>query len=86
MSKPTIPEVMPIVRAYLAKPENGVGGNLHIVLDDGNVHDDHVKFCIDQSIERGDKDGEYLGRILLSMSFTQRTKIYKNIYNKEFYP
>ena len=37
MNKPTILEVMPLVKAYYEKPENGAGGNLHIVLDDGNI-------------------------------------------------
>lgn len=78
--KPTIPDVMPVAKAYIAKPGNSVGGNLHIVLEDGNVHDDHIKFCLDQCIQANDRDGVYLCELLLRMSRTQRTKISRNIY------
>ena len=81
MTKPTIPEVMPLVKAYRDTPGNSVGGNLHIVLDDGNIHDDHIQFCLDQCVERNDKEGEKLCRLLLSMSRTQRKKISRNFYN-----
>lgn len=43
---PTVAEVLPLVNAYYAKPGNSVGGNLHIVLDDCNVEDGHVEFCL----------------------------------------
>jgi hypothetical protein len=76
--KPTVPEVMPLVRAYYAKEENGAGGSLHIVLDDGNVEDSSVEFCIEEAEKRGDKDGVELGKILLRMSKTQRNKLYMN--------
>lgn len=73
--KPTVPDVLPLVRAYYAKPENGVGGNLHIVLDDGNVEDSHVRFCLDRAHEAGDADGIALAGLLLRMSRTQRLKL-----------
>ena len=75
MSKPTVPQVQPIVDAFYAIDGNGVGGVLHIVLDDGNVHDDHVQFCIDRAETEGDARGAALGRVLLSMSRTQRRKL-----------
>ena len=40
--KPTVPEVLPLVRAYYQKPGNIVGGNLHLVLDDENVENEHI--------------------------------------------
>jgi hypothetical protein len=43
--RPTVPEVLPLVRAYLEIDGNYNGGSLHIVIDDGNVADDHVEFC-----------------------------------------
>jgi hypothetical protein len=75
-SKPTIPEVLPLVQAYYAKPGNFAGGSLHIVLDDGNVNDGSVQFCIDYAREKGDEDGIALGMLLLRMSKTQRSKLY----------
>jgi len=74
-TKPTITEVLPIVRAYYAKPGNEVGGSLHIVLDDGNVSDDDVRFCLQQARERDDADGVALAEKLLLMSRTQRRKL-----------
>lgn len=80
-SKPTLPEVIPVAVAYMKKPDNLCGGNLHIVLEDGNVHDDHIKFCRNQCILNEDKDGIELCDLLLRMSWTQRTKLSRNIYD-----
>jgi hypothetical protein len=71
--KPTIPEVIDRFRAY--HDANITWGSLHIVLDDGNVRDDDVTFCIEWAREHDDAEGESLGRILLQMSKTQRKKL-----------
>ena len=76
MDKPTIPEVMPLVKAYYAMPGNSVGGNLHIVLSDGNIEDSHIEFCLGECILHGDTKGSELCKLLLLMSKTQRRKIY----------
>lgn len=73
--RPTVPDVLPLVIAYCERPGNAVGGSLHIVLDEGNVHDDHVRFCIRSARERSDSYGEQLGVLLLAMSKTQRLKL-----------
>jgi hypothetical protein len=78
--KPTIPDVKPLVIAYLRRPHNCVGGSLHIYFDDGNWHRDHIEGCREYAIERGDKDGIELCNILIRMSDTQRIKIYRNCY------
>jgi hypothetical protein len=74
--KPTVPEVLPLVEAYYALPGNSVGGSLHVVLDDGNVEDDHVRSCLEYARERGDKEGVELAEVLLRMSRTQRNKLH----------
>jgi hypothetical protein len=71
--KPTIPDVVERFAAYYAK--NLAWGSLHIVLDDGNVEDSSVKFCIENAQERGDVEGKGLAEILLQMSKTQRAKL-----------
>lgn len=73
--KPTVPGVLPLVRAYCAKPGNGVGGSLHIVLEDQNVDDSHVEFCRKWAAERGDTEGVALAETLLRMTKTQRLKL-----------
>ena len=71
--KPTVPEVLPLVRELYAT--NSVGCCLHIVLDDGNVNDIHVQACADSARERGHPKCEALARKLLEMSPTQRRKL-----------
>jgi hypothetical protein len=84
-TKPTVPEVLPMMRAYAATEGNEVGGSLHIVLDDGNVDDSSVKWCIEYAKEREDAAGVELGEMLLRMSRTQRLKLAGLFYapNKE---
>lgn len=76
--KPTVPEVMPFVWMFrdLDDCSNGVGGSLHIVLQDPNWKDHHVQFCVEYAARKGDRPGEELGKILLRMSQTQRSKLY----------
>jgi len=78
--KTTVPGLIEMVVTYYNKPGNEVGGNLHIVLDDGNLQDDHIRFCIDQAKTCGDVDGEVLGEALLCASKTQRKRVYKSHY------
>ena len=75
MDKPTIPEVLPAIRAYYAKPGNSNGGNLHIVLEDPNYEDDDVRFCIATARDAGDSDGVAIAKKMLLMSKTQREKL-----------
>lgn len=64
--------VTSMARAYYAKPGNEAGGHLHIVVDDYNVGDDNVQFCIAQARRHGDTDGVELGEELLKLSQSQR--------------
>lgn len=72
---------MPLVRAYYAK--HPTGGSLHIVLDDNNVEDGHVEYCIKYAHEQGDEEGRLLGELLLRMSKTQRLRIAGSWWKKE---
>jgi hypothetical protein len=74
--KPTIPEVIPLIREYYAKSGNGAGGSLHIVLEDGNLEDRNVDFCIDYARSRDDADGVLLAQMLRRMTRAQRSRIY----------
>lgn len=69
---------MPLVRALYER--NCVGCHLHIVLDDGNVEDSHVKFCLDEAKEEGCQECVTLAEKLLLMSKTQRRKLYSRKY------
>ena len=76
MTKPTIPEVLPKVQEYYK--DHLAGGNLHIVLDDGNVRDSDVMFCLERAKQKNDIKGIELANLLLRMSTTQRRKLYAN--------
>jgi hypothetical protein len=75
MARLTIPDVLPLVRDYYV--EHSTGGSLHIVLDDGNVENAHVDFCIEWAIEHDDAEGEKLARLIRTMTKTQRRKLYQ---------
>lgn len=81
MSRPTIPEVLDRFVAYHA--DHGAWGSLHIVLDDHNVDDHSVEFCIQWAQNHQDSEGELLGRILLRMSKTQRLKLPEKVFTAE---
>ncbi len=70
----TVSEVLPLVQAYYKF--NGVGGSLHIVLDDGNLEDDSVEFCLRYARDNHDIAGQNLAKVLLRMSRKQRQKLY----------
>jgi len=55
-------------------------GSLHIVLEDGNIQDRNVDFCIDYANRHGDQEGFELGKILLTKSKSQRIKIGADMY------
>lgn len=54
--------------------ENTLSGNYHLFFN-GNYGTDHIKFCIEQCIKRSDTEGAEIGKVLLTMSKTQRKKL-----------
>jgi hypothetical protein len=56
-----------LVRAYYWGDGNGVGGYLHIVLDDGNTDAVSINWCIARAESEGDLFGALLGRLLLTL-------------------
>lgn len=72
---PTVPDVLPLVKAYYAKPGNSAGGSLCVALDDGKVADYFVSYCLEKAEERGDRDGAAIAKVLLKMSQVQRLKL-----------
>lgn len=73
--RPTVDELVPLIRSYYAKPGNGVGGSLHIVFEDGNIADGHIAHCLDYARERGDHDGVVIAMSLMQMTPTQRRNL-----------
>jgi hypothetical protein len=73
--KPTVPEVLPLVNALYQ--EHAAGCCLHIVLDDANVEDHSVQFCLEQAKKEGHPRCIELAEKLLLMSRTQRHRLYQ---------
>lgn len=77
MDRPTVPEVLPLAKAFYE--DNPVGGVLHIVLDDGNLHDEHIRFCLTEARKENDTRAIELAELLLRMTMTQRRKVYASL-------
>ena len=73
--KPSVVEVRPVVQALYRR--SGVGCCWHIVLDDGNVDDGAVRWCVAQVRDSGCPGLEcrQLAELLPQMSRTQRRKL-----------
>lgn len=56
-----------MIARYYAKDGNGVGGNLHVILDDGNVNNEHIDFCRKQCARNGDVDGLAILDVIAAM-------------------
>ncbi len=69
----TIPDVLDRFKAYHERCPGW--GNIHIILEDGNVSDDDIHFCRESAIRDNDDEGWKLCDILLEMTKTQRLKL-----------
>lgn len=67
------PEVIERFAAYYRR--HPTWGSLHIVLDDDNLADSHVEFCIGWALGEGDSEGHELACLLRSMTRSQRARI-----------
>ncbi len=68
-----------LIEEYIAT-NYGCGGNLHIILDDGNYRDADVNLCHVTSTEKGDVFGMNICQILGSMKEEERRAIVENSY------
>lgn len=59
--------VRKLAALYYKKPGNEPGGRCHIVLDDDNLEDRWIQYCLDQCAAAGDVDGADLLLALLDI-------------------
>jgi hypothetical protein len=86
------------VRAFYEMDGHGVGGALHMVLDDGNLEDSHIHYCRQTASTGQWHDGKRFICIcnvvpceaaveiaddLLAMTMTQRRKVYSGWHRKD---
>lgn len=83
--KPTVPEVIPLVRFYCAQEEaEGLGGRLHSFVEDGNCEQADIEWHLEDAKNHCDELAIAICRVLLKMSMTQRRKIYGAGYEPPF--
>jgi len=58
--------------------ENGTGGSLHIVLDDGNLAKHHIDWCAGYACGSKDWAGDDIANLMIWMTSKQRRKVYRN--------
>jgi hypothetical protein len=59
--------------------DESVGGSLHIVLDDGNTADSHIRWCLENSIMKAnDKTARIIAEELLKLDDQTRKNMYEN--------
>lgn len=72
-NQPLSKENLDKFKAY--KRSQGAWGNLHIVMDDKNIKNNHVQWCLEQCKKKGDAAGLELAEILVGLSKSQRIKL-----------
>jgi hypothetical protein len=69
-----------LIRFYYEDLGNRTGGNLHVVLDDGNLDDDCIEVCETLCKEEHDSFGLFLCEVLKSMSVRKRQAVYTKFW------
>ena len=67
------------IKQFLSLEGNEVGGNLHIVLDDGNLEDDDIEFCLVICEANSDFLGYDICANLLHIPYDERKVIYDQL-------
>ena len=70
-------EVVHLAKNYCELSGYGVGGNLHIVLDDENPDNGSLNWY---AAAKGDVKGVQLALKLLCMSISERRKVYRRLH------
>jgi len=77
MSEPsTVDLIVAECRDYYAIPGNEAGGNLHLMLDDGNMEDENLMFCLKQCAEAQDSVGVMLVAVIATLDEDERADLY----------
>jgi hypothetical protein len=79
----SIESVLECVKDYYKLDNNAAGGNLHVVLDDGNIEDGSIKFCTEYAVKNNDYFGLILGKLLLKLTYDQRCELIQKHWGYE---
>jgi len=75
MAGPTLDQLRQHIQDFTELEGNICGGNLHIVIDDGNIDDVSIDFCIAQCKEKDDWKGLQLAEKLKYLTLEQRAEL-----------
>lgn len=64
-------------KVYYDDFDNPTGGSLHVVLDDGNLSDGDLNFCIKWAEDKNDYLGIAIARLLMELSEEDREEFYE---------
>lgn len=70
-------ELSKLIKDYYNINGNRSGGNCHIVLDDFNVKDSDIDFCIKECEKKNDNDGIVIMNFMKNIRKTARLKAIK---------
>lgn len=73
--RPTVPEVVALANQIYTSPGGGAGCCLHIVLDDDNLGDNDMQYCIGHARDRGHELCERVALMMLQMTTSQRRRV-----------
>lgn len=68
-----------LINLYVETFDNTVGGNLHIVISDGNLEDEHIQYCLTNATEQKDHVGVAIAQVLLEMTPAERREVYDRL-------
>ena len=80
MCKLIAKDLVPKLMEYYKRTGNSLGGDYHIVLEDGNTSDAHITFGLNQAIYKNDELGIEIGETLLEFTISQRKKLHTKYY------
>jgi len=75
-----VKEIMPLVWELYATDHGSVGGCLHIVLDDNNICDGSIEFCIDYAKREKCDQCLLIAEMLMKMSEDEREVVTNHVY------
>ena len=67
-----------LIQYYYNELDNGSGGYLHIVLDDGNIEHANIFWCQEECNKNGDTFGVFLCDVMFQFTEDKLDEMYNN--------
>lgn len=78
------PCILDLIHYYYDELGNCTGGNLHIVLDDGNIEHHNIFWCQELCKKEGDEIGYLIGTILRTFPENELEEMWESGWNEFF--